>query len=108
MTPRDSQIYHLSNFGTKPTYRYLKEGKLQTVGTTAAQKKVMMKKGRARYNTMIVRNLEWFANLQRFMCLQIRKKLEWMKLPVAKGPKILSPSTTEYSANNSFTMDDFQ
>jgi hypothetical protein len=63
--------------------------------------------GYQRYNTHIVRNMEWFVNLQRFMRHVMRKNLNWLKTPVVRGTDVLNSNITEYVENEAYTLKDF-
>jgi hypothetical protein len=63
--------------------------------------------GYQRYNTHIVRNMEWFVNLQRYMRYTMRETLKWMDTPVVSGHNVLNSKVTEYVENESYDRKEF-
>merc|ERR1711997_214612 len=63
--------------------------------------------GRGRYNTKLVRNLEWFVNLQRFMRLVINDTIKWIDEPVIKGDKGYMKKITEYENNEKYKKNEY-
>jgi hypothetical protein len=64
--------------------------------------------GSTRYNTKIVRYLEWFVHLQRIMRLLMRKQLLWVNDPIVHKSHALSEDVTEYKNQNRFQIKDFE
>ena len=64
--------------------------------------------GYLRYQSKIVRWHEWFVQLQRVLRLLMRQQLEWIKDPVVHGHDSISEEVTEYSNNNTFTIEDYE
>jgi hypothetical protein len=64
--------------------------------------------GYARYQTIIVRYIEWFVHLQRVMRLLMRDQLTWVNDPIVHKSNALSNEITEYESNNKFEMSDFE
>jgi hypothetical protein len=64
--------------------------------------------GYQRYNTILVRYIEWFVHLQRVMRLLMRNQLEWVNDPIVHKSNAISEQVTEYDSNKSFDIDDFQ
>jgi hypothetical protein len=64
--------------------------------------------GYNRYNTHLVRNMDWFVQLQRVMRFIMRKQLSWVSSPIVHSSDTLTPEVTEYSDNKSFTIDEFE
>jgi hypothetical protein len=63
--------------------------------------------GESRYNTKIVRYLEWFVHLQRIMRLLMRKQLLWVNDPIVHKSYALAEDVTEYKNQNRFQIKDF-
>lgn len=65
--------------------------------------------GYYRYNTKLVRWVEWFAQLQRVTRLLMRSQLEWVADPVVHGSDAIAAEVTEYKTKDStFTLDDYE
>jgi len=64
--------------------------------------------GYNRYNTHLVRNIEWFIQLQRIMRFVMRKQLSWVNDPIVHGSNALAPDVTEYDNNRGFRLADFE
>jgi len=63
--------------------------------------------GYHRYNTHIVRNMEWFVNLQRYMRYTMRESLKWMDTPVVRGHNVLNSKITEYVESESYNLNNY-
>jgi hypothetical protein len=55
--------------------------------------------GEKRHETHMIRSVDWFVNLQRYLRMYIRKQLSVIDTPVVKSLRILNPSITEYLQN---------
>jgi hypothetical protein len=64
--------------------------------------------GYARYQTILVRYIEWFVHLQRVMRLLMRDQLTWVNDPIVHKSNALSNEITEYENNNKFEISDFE
>ena len=64
--------------------------------------------GYQRYQTVIVRYIEWFVHLQRVMRLLMRDQLSWVNDPIVHGNNAINESVTEYDSNNKFELADFE
>ena len=64
--------------------------------------------GQIRYKTHVVRNQEWFTNLQLYVRYLMRESLKWIDTPVVRGNNVLNESVTSYDANDEYTSLDFQ
>jgi hypothetical protein len=73
-----------------------------------ADAKIWTQTGYTRYNTILVRYIEWFVHLQRVMRLLMRNQLEWVNDPIVHKSNAISEQVTEYNSNKSFDIDDFQ
>jgi hypothetical protein len=69
---------------------------------------LLKQEGYNRYNTHLVRNMDWFVQLQRVMRFIMRKQLSWVSSPIVHSSDTLTPEVTEYSDNKSFTIDEFE
>ena len=78
------------------------------VGLNVAAVSVWHNCGYARYQTIIVRYIEWFVHLQRVMRLLMRDQLTWVNDPIVHKSNALSNEITEYDSNNKFEMSDFE
>ena len=78
------------------------------VGLNAAAVSVWHNCGYVRYQTIIVRYIEWFVHLQRVMRLLMRDQLTWVNDPIVHKSNALSNEITEYDSNNKFEMSDFE
>ena len=61
----------------------------------------------ARYNTYLVRNIEWFVHLQRCMRILMKEYLEWVDDPVVTKSNAVANAITEYKNDDVFDPDDF-
>ena len=66
------------------------------------------KMGYYRYQTIIVRYIEWFVQLQRVMRLLMRDQLTWVNDPIVHKSNAISNEITEYESNNKFQLSDFE
>jgi hypothetical protein len=64
--------------------------------------------GYRRYNTFLVRHVEWFTQLQRVMRFIMRNQLSWVNDPIVHKANALNTVVTEYNGTNKFQMDDFE
>lgn len=64
--------------------------------------------GYLRYNSKIIRWVEWFAQIQRVMRLLMRNQLEWVRDPVVQSSDALAEEVTEYKNNNVFQLTDYE
>ena len=88
---------HQMGFTVKPAY------------TASAAKTVEWnKEGYTRYQTKIVRYIEWFIHLQRVMRLLMRDQLQWVNDPIVHQSNALSEEITEFKGNNTFEVKDFE
>lgn len=64
--------------------------------------------GRARYDTKLVRMLEWIVNLQRFYRVYVKETMQQINTPVINSTQIVNPKTTDDRFDDQFgTMDLF-
>lgn len=66
------------------------------------------KEGYIRYQTKIVRYIEWFVHLQRVMRFLMRGQLEWVNDPIVNQSNAIAEEITEYRGNNTFQLKDFE
>ena len=64
--------------------------------------------GYSRYNTVIVRYIEWFVHLQRVMRLLMRDQLSWVNDPIVHKSNAINQATTEFYSNDKFEISDFE
>ena len=64
--------------------------------------------GEERYKTYIVRYMEWFVHLQRYMRYIMRNQLAWVSDPIAHRNNAISESITEYEGNRIFKLQEFE
>ncbi len=64
--------------------------------------------GYVRYQTILVRYIEWFVHLKRVMRLLMRDQLTWVNDPIVHKSNALSNEITEYENNNKFEISDFE
>jgi hypothetical protein len=64
--------------------------------------------GYLRYQTKMVRYLEWFVQVQRVMRLLMRSELEWINDPIVHGHNSINEHVTEYEKNNKYAIEDFE
>ena len=64
--------------------------------------------GYLRYNSRLVRWLEWMVNLQRIMRLLMRNQLEWVGDVIVESNDAISEEVTEYKNNSMFNISDFE
>jgi hypothetical protein len=66
-------------------------------------------KGFLRYNSKLVRYLEWFTQLQRISRYIMRDELEWVQDPVVQGSDALAEEVTEFRNNNDvFSLEEYE
>ena len=63
--------------------------------------------GRDRYDTYLIRNIEWFVHLQRSMRLLMKEYLEWVDDPIVTKSNAVANAITDYKNDNVFDPDDF-
>jgi hypothetical protein len=61
-----------------------------------------------RYDTILVRYIEWFVHCQRIMRLLMREQLDWVSDPIAHKSNAISKEITEYDSNKKFDLHDFE
>jgi hypothetical protein len=84
-------------------------GKLANISFEAKQLNNLGYQGYLRYNTRLVRWIEWFCNIQRVIRILMRKNLEWVQDPVVNQHDALAEETTEYSPGNlGYRLQDFE
>jgi hypothetical protein len=81
---------------------------LETVTLTPVQVLDWHQMGYFRYQTIIVRYIEWFVQLQRVMRLLMRDQLTWVNDPIVHKSNAISNEITEYESNNKFQLSDFE
>ena len=64
-------------------------------------------RGAERYDTYLIRNIEWFVHLQRCMRTLMKDHLEWVDDAVVTKSNSVAASITEYKNDNVFDPDDF-
>jgi hypothetical protein len=69
--------------------------------------KIWTEKGRHRYDTILVRNIEWFVQCHRVMRMFMRQQLDWVSDPIAHKSDAISKKITEYDSNEKFSLTDF-
>ena len=80
-----------------------------TTSTTSTVKTIKWnKEGYTRYQTKIVRYIEWFIHLQRVMRLLMRDQLQWVNDPIVHQSNALAEEITEFKGNNTFEVKDFE
>jgi hypothetical protein len=67
----------------------------------------LIKAGYERYNTYLIRSIEWFVHLQRCMRTLMKDHLEWVDDAVVTKSNSVASSITEYKNDNVFDPDDF-
>ena len=83
--------------------------KVKQAYTASAAKTVEWnKEGYTRYQTKIVRYIEWFIHLQRVMRLLMRDQLQWVNDPIVHQSNALAEEITEFKGNNTFEVKDFE
>jgi hypothetical protein len=63
--------------------------------------------GKARFDTKLVRNLTWLAQLQRVMRVVMTQHLTNISTPVIRGQDIADEHNTEFNANEQFSKNDY-
>ncbi len=73
------------------------------------QSNALFKEGYLRYQSKLVRFIEWFAQLQRIVRMLMRSQLEWISDPVVQGNDAISKDVTEYRGESKlFDLGDFE
>lgn len=68
---------------------------------------IAVRRGQERYNTYLIRSIEWFVHLQRCMRTLMKDHLEWVDDAVVTKSNSVASSITEYKNDNVFDPDDF-
>ena len=72
------------------------------------QKAVFMAElGRMRFDTKLIRNINWLILIQRMMRLMLKTHLDWIDAPVVKGLRAINPKITEYSTDEGYNKEDY-
>jgi hypothetical protein len=65
--------------------------------------------GYYRYNTRLVRWIEWISHVQRALRIIMRQQLDWVQDPVVQEHSALAEGVTEYSPDNrGYMLEDFE
>lgn len=64
--------------------------------------------GYLRYNSKLVRWVEWIVQIQRVMRLFMRKQLAWSSDVIVENTDAIAEEVTEYKQNDAFKADDFE
>jgi hypothetical protein len=64
--------------------------------------------GYLRYNSALIRWVEFFANTQRLLRMLMRHQLDWVQDPVVAKHDAMAEELTEYTNNNIFRVEDFE
>jgi hypothetical protein len=83
-------------------------GLIKNVGMVPTDVSILNFQGYVRYQTKMVRYLEWFSQLQRVMRLLMRSELEWINDPIVHGHNAINEHVTEYEKNKQYTIRDFE
>jgi hypothetical protein len=83
-------------------------GLIKNVGIAESEVSVLNFQGYVRYQTKMVRYLEWFSQLQRVMRLLMRSELEWINDPIVHGHNAINEHVTEYEKNKQYSIGDFE
>jgi hypothetical protein len=63
--------------------------------------------GYLRYNTKLVRYVDWIVEIQRVMRLLMRAELSWISDPVVNSHDAINEQVTEYELNNTYDINDY-
>jgi hypothetical protein len=80
---------------------YIKDGKVENVDIGADEAANWRDVGKMRFDTKLIRNYVWIANLQRVMRLQMRNDLYWYDSKIVSDHAVLAPNVTEMTGNAS-------
>jgi hypothetical protein len=86
-------------------YYMTKSGELKNVDVNNLNNR---SEGYNRYNSKLVRWLEWFVQTQRVVRLLMRDQLSWIGDVVVRDNDAIDEKVTEYENNNVFDLDEFQ
>jgi len=76
------------------------EGTLKSVELAANYKQVLQRIGKVRFDTYLVRNVFWLANLQRIIRLSMSRSLHWYDEKIVTKHAVTSTSITELHGSN--------
>jgi hypothetical protein len=62
-------------------------------------------KGFLRYNSKLIRWIEWSVHIQRIIRMIMRQQLDWVSDPVVQGNEAISKEVTEYKDDEIFSVD---
>lgn len=104
---------HTRNQALATALTFIKDGKVYYSNVTglnppvAAQRDALSTQGYLRYNSKLVRWIEWFAQLQRVGRLLMRSQLDWVQDPIVQGSTAVATEVTEFKKDKVFTLDDY-
>jgi len=84
-----------------------KYGDIKQADSDTTNSHKVAKIGRDRYDTYLIRNIEWFVHLQRSMRLLMKEYLEWVDDPIVTKSNAVANAITDYKNDNVFDPDDF-
>jgi hypothetical protein len=89
---------------------YMKtDGDVEEVYSASANSHRLGLEGYLRYNTRLVRWIEWIAQAQRVVRILMRQQLEWIQDPVVREHNAIAESTTEFGSDNrGYMLQDFE
>jgi hypothetical protein len=64
--------------------------------------------GYDRYQTTIIRYVEWFVHIQRVMRLLMRDQLSWVNDPIVHKSNVINEHVTEFESGSRFELSDFE
>lgn len=89
---------------TRGKLKYLQDGKIVS---TSIESGDVESTGHKRHETRIVRNMEWFINIQRMLRLLMRERLRGSNNVVASAHKMLNNNFTEFRGNDKYSPKQF-
>jgi len=68
----------------------------------------LAEEGYNRYNTVMIRSVEWLVLLQRAVRILMQNQLQWIGDPIVSEIDAISEEVTEYSDNRMFSIEDYE
>jgi hypothetical protein len=100
----DTKLNYLKKDGTLKQVDLNQGGRLSNANAAS----LAGYEGYLRYQSRVVRWIDWFCQLQRCLRLLMRSQLEWVEDPVVKGYPSIVEDVTEFKNNNVFNIEDFE
>jgi hypothetical protein len=96
----------IGNLGLVRTITYVdSKPEVRNVNLATETPESLVYKGYLRYNSKLVRWIEWSVQIQRIIRMIMRQQLDWVSDPVVQGNEAISREITEYRDDEVFSVD---